>query len=994
VYSSHGRGAAQVDDIILDLGAGPVTIGDFEAVGSIDNSVAASLAWHSTGKPPAVHFHAEDLNNLAWNDLCGGVDLPIRTCDMRGGVVSWCDHDRGEVTGGDLGTTEENGAWGAMSPTIGLVASSGVPNSFGLTLEQATATGGYSIAYDLYFDVFDALNTGCTWQFMAQSYPAPQPAGGPAAGTPSWGEIRVPSYLYFDPMTQCASFLDDLSGSGLILSANGAGLARPDSLRIGLRLVQTCYRFGVTYGCSPTGGAYMDGVSLAVIDGPPHRLTADIWDWFQDTFPFNETAGLPGTAAFDTTSALIRSGLNIAQTTGNPMRYDVPGDSIVVCAPGEDVRVDLVFRIKPGVGNYITVGSPMSGLRAVPTSTAPASADPNSFWTQYQSVPGAFATPGAAALDAAWPGGWNPHVWRSARCDTAQLGLFPVDGAGVGPALDPMRWMSTYHESDPHLAALGIPRRLCFLVDTLGPANSTNITCATVPPWLLADPARVGYAGDPTTVEGTRIIPDGLLTPGAHVQYFWRRSRASSPGTMLAMCPDTNIVYPQPAEASLDAHRWQQFGVLPDRWKDWFFGGSGMGCALVIDLADRRGDELTWVSVSDSLGETWRTFGAHNGWHAPGGVDINSPAVFIATNGGQPSLTWDFYGVKAGEDIHARAGGFGSRLSYRDPSAANLVHGKYARNAPTPEMMEAYYRAVVLLTGDMSVGVLGPWNDAGSDENGMLTTYLQGATLGAPRGIEIYGDGFAESLAGDAFLTDVLGMDLLWRSYQELSTNNAPVPDLTFQPLIASGSYTFGVRNDCTHTLDVLSLNNALPEAVVAAYYAPVGATPFIASVLKKSAPERPWIALTHGFTLSQMGSRFDARSLGRRALEYFVNENIFSSFCMLHCMDYYLCRGAVEDPAAALTDGMRLFNNPLVRGDATVEFTLAAPDRVTIGFYDIGGRLVRTLTERAFPAGAQRLAWDGTDDAGHRLNAGVYFARVRYAARGFESTKKVIVLK
>jgi len=48
----------------------------------------------------------------------------------------------------------------------------------------------------------------------------------------------------------------------------------------------------------------------------------------------------------------------------------------------------------------------------------------------------------------------------------------------------------------------------------------------------------------------------------------------------------------------------------------------------------------------------------------------------------------------------------------------------------------------------------------------------------------------------------------------------------------------------------------------------------------------------------------------------------------------------------------------------------------VTIGLYDVGGRLVRTLAERAFPAGAQRLAWDGTDDAGRRLARGVYFAR------------------
>jgi len=1001
-FTSKGKGAAQVDEVKIDIGAGDVTIGDFEAAGSIDNTASASTAWRSTGKPPAIYFHAEDLNNLAWNDICGSVTSPIRICDMRGGVVSWGDHDRGEAAGGDLGTTEEEGNWSAASPTIGLVASSGVPNSFGLTLEQATPTQGYNLIYELYMGIFDLFNTGNAWQYMAMAYPALQRAGGPATGTPQWGELRLPPFLYFNPLVQCYASLEDLSANGQILSANGSGLAKPDSLIISMRKLQQCYRFGVTTGCSPTGGAYMDNVALAIIDGSPQSMAVDIWNWFNDTFPFNETAGLPSTANFDTAAALIRTGFNVAQATGNLQRFDVPGDSVIIGAPaipGEQIRVDMIFRIKPGVGNYITVGSPASGLRDVPTSTAPASGNPNSFWTQYLTAPGDFSTPGAAGLDAGWPGGWNPNVWRSARCDTVQGGLFPVEHRGFGDfgnigALDANYWMSTLHESDAHYTALGISRHKCFVMDTTGAANAANITCSTVPSWLT-DPVtgpRAGYDGNANTIEGTKIIPDGLLTPGAHVQYFFTKRTLSTP-TVFDMVPDTNTVFTQPLESNFDAHRWQQFGVLPDRWKDTFFGGQGMACMLYVDLNDRRGDERIWVSVADSIGATSvAKYGAPNGWHAPAGVTLNTPSNFVAAHGGQPGTTWDMYGVKASESLTTSAGALGGRLAYRDPSPLNLVDGKYAKMAPTPEMMETFYKLVLILTGDLNSGVFGPFNDRSQDDKGFLTTYLQGATLGAPRGLMIQGDGWAESEAGYPFLTDVLGVDLLWSSYLELSTNNAPVSDLIVQTAVMPAPLDiYGVRNGCTFTNDVLSLNTAIPEAVVSSYYTPVVSTQFISGVLKKQDPARPWIALSDGFDIFNLTGRFDASNKGRLAYYYNVMKNVFASFCVVN--------GAVttgfETPnASQFVNFARLTSaNPIQDRKAVISLSTVKSDRITIKVYDVTGRLIRTVADQVFPAGQRTVTWDGVDDHGTLVPRGVYFAKTTFAGQNFQSANKMIVL-
>ena len=110
------------------------------------------------------------------------------------------------------------------------------------------------------------------------------------------------------------------------------------------------------------------------------------------------------------------------------------------------------------------------------------------------------------------------------------------------------------------------------------------------------------------------------------MQYFWRKSARADSVNAYAMCPDTNATFTA-GEGSTDGHRWQQFSVLPDRWKDVAFGGAGMACMLYVDWNDRRGNERVFVSVMDSLGGTAPAkYGAHNGWHAPA-----LPGVLLAT---------------------------------------------------------------------------------------------------------------------------------------------------------------------------------------------------------------------------------------------------------------------------------------------------------------------------------------------------------------------------
>jgi hypothetical protein len=78
-----------------------------------------------------------------------------------------------------------------------------------------------------------------------------------------------------------------------------------------------------------------------------------------------------------------------------------------------------------------------------------------------------------------------------------------------------------------------------------------------------------------------------------------------------------------------------------------------------------------------------------------------------------------------------------------------------------------------------------------------------------------------------------------------------------------------------------------------------------------------------------------------------------------------------------------------------TVSYTLpegGSAMRASIRIYDIQGRLVRTLLDRAEASGQHSLIWDGLGDEARRLAAGVYFAQLESQSR--RSIVKVILTK
>ena len=1047
-YDSAGRGAVLLDDVTIDTGSGASVIGNFETpeqggVNAIDNrfplppALQVTDVWRTTGKPPGEYFHIENLANLTYNDLCGPPNSPARHCNIGGLVLSVGNHDDGEDSGDSRFFAFREISEMCVSPTINLLGQGvggATPNSQGITNSIANASNDVILWYDMYAGMYNLSFSGNSWSFGAQAYPATMPNGGKC-----WGQLRF-AFIAFNPEPQCFTDFEPFAGNGTpFYTSNPSG--RPDSLRVYLSHQQQCFRFAISLGCNSNEGGYFDNVSVAFVDRPgiPGQasasstvnlgsLSSDLWHYVNDTFPANETAGLPGTAAFDTTTALIRTGLNTAQATGNALRFDIPGDSSIVSAAnasvgtGDDptltqVRCDFVFRILPGPGNYRIAGgrSMAPGGNAVtgvllqlPTNQAAAAvAGDASFWGQYMADPGLVSRGSHTG-----PGGWDPTTWNSCRMDTTQVNIFPVGGAvPTGTALAPGLYQTTIHESDPKFATVGVNKFKCFVVDTTKSATSSptinNVACdGTVPAWLNTVPrSRTGWDGSNVTKEFSNIIPDGLLTPGSHVQYFFRKSHAADPFLNYAMCPDTNFITPQPSEGSTDQHRWQQFGVLPDRWKNAAFGGAGSACMLYVDLNDRRGNEGRFVAVMDSIGGTYPSkWGAHNGWHAAGttninGLDVRTDAsVVVANKNSQPGTTWDMYGVKASESLTSNAGQLGNRLANR--ASMGFAAGKYAVSGPTPEMLRAYYRMVTILTGDLNSGLLGPFVNRSQNDIALLNDYLTAAGGTAqPRGIFIQGDGFGQSEKATGgidpqhtqFLTDKLGVVFRNATYQGLSGNINDCADLLTTTALTVSADVYGVVNTCTFSNDVYSRNPALAEAVEGTYYENVGLNgPYVADVVKTAVPLRNWIAVTSGYEIEHLLSRYCDTDNGRLAYYYYMLNKVFGSICSVTGAPpcpLTDCGGVPGGPG--LLDFMKIGNSVMRSSPALVRLGIAHAGRVQVNIYDVAGRKVRTLADRVFPAGETKLVWDGTSDAGDKVGRGVYFVR----SSNDKSTGRVIVL-
>lgn len=88
-------------------------------------------------------------------------------------------------------------------------------------------------------------------------------------------------------------------------------------------------------------------------------------------------------------------------------------------------------------------------------------------------------------------------------------------------------------------------------------------------------------------------------------------------------------------------------------------------------------------------------------------------------------------------------------------------------------------------------------------------------------------------------------------------------------------------------------------------------------------------------------------------------------------------------------------FPNPIHNGRTTIAYgvPLSAGDAVhtTLRFFDVRGRVVRTLVDQLVPPGKYQATWDGKNDQGSRVGSGVYF--YEYVAGPTHLRKKALFI-
>lgn len=138
-------------------------------------------------------------------------------------------------------------------------------------------------------------------------------------------------------------------------------------------------------------------------------------------------------------------------------------------------------------------------------------------------------------------------------------------------------------------------------------------------------------------------------------------------------------------------------------------------------------------------------------------------------------------------------------------------------------------------------------------------------------------------------------------------------------------------------------------------------------------------------------------RSLGTTGSELLVHTTdggqLHFPFASIRRLRFEPSTTGLEPDGQAWVEAIRLLQNRPnpAPGPTTIGFDLARRGPVTLEIFSVSGRRLRTLLDRVLEPGHHDVAWDGADDRGHRVEAGVYFYRLR--GLGADRSRRAIVL-
>ncbi len=117
--------------------------------------------------------------------------------------------------------------------------------------------------------------------------------------------------------------------------------------------------------------------------------------------------------------------------------------------------------------------------------------------------------------------------------------------------------------------------------------------------------------------------------------------------------------------------------------------------------------------------------------------------------------------------------------------------------------------------------------------------------------------------------------------------------------------------------------------------------------------------------------------------------------------VDFVLAPGELDDLLSDVKTDIAEIPNDFVLSQnypnpfnpsTTLSFSLPTTGQVDIRIFDTLGRQVKTLTSAEFAPGAHKITWDGRNDAGLAVSAGIYL--VKMSSGDFQQSIKVVLVK
>jgi sugar lactone lactonase YvrE len=140
----------------------------------------------------------------------------------------------------------------------------------------------------------------------------------------------------------------------------------------------------------------------------------------------------------------------------------------------------------------------------------------------------------------------------------------------------------------------------------------------------------------------------------------------------------------------------------------------------------------------------------------------------------------------------------------------------------------------------------------------------------------------------------------------------------------------------------------------------------YLAGLISMLAPIMPWYQIMFQDVSTDVAT-FMTGTFGMQCGDDFCSDGVF-----------YLGRcevtGVGEEPSLQSTAIVQNYPNPF-NPRTTIAFDMSRENTASLSVYDVTGRLVRTLLDRAsVPRGRNEVVWDGCDMQGRPVSSGAYF--------------------